>query len=384
MAKYHVNPRTNRPNICRADKQGCPLQAQGAPHFDNKEDAHKHIEKTLSEKNNITASKSKEASNKEARERFALLQKYSIPSRYERGIASAGGNYLRLKDSGVNPHDTAIVKQKIDNDIEKAIKAGELPETISGKKLSYRIETERGEINAYLDTKHNKLDMEPYITEDRPGEKIVMMDIPHKEEHKAAKEKLSQIVDSYNYKDVHENIGYNGVNFITSTVTSPEGSAYDMTDKEDRARELILNTLSKEKAPDDYVITSYENQAAKINELMDKDPQIKQAVSDIFTSRSMSNRSIEISRSITNESYGVNEDGKPEKVRDKQLQDLSDKAASLMQEGRKEHAYIANNNNKATRFQQMTSYGRAHIEKENKERFLSDLFYQHANRDMKI
>ena len=80
---------------------------------------------------------------------------------------------------------------------------------------------------------------------------------------------------------------------------------------------------------------------------------------------------------ITNESYGVNEDGKPEKVRDKQLQDLSDKAAS-MQEGRKEHAYIANNNNKATRFQQMTSYGRAHIEKENKERFLSDLFYQHG------
>ena len=80
------------------------------------------------------------------------------------------------------------------------------------------------------------------------------MDISQ-EEHKAAKEKLSQIVDSYNYKDVHENIGYNGVNFITSTVTFPEGSAYDMTDKEDRARELILNTLSKEKAPDDYVIS---------------------------------------------------------------------------------------------------------------------------------
>ena len=76
----------------------------------------------------------KEASNKEARERFALLQKYSIPSRYERGIASAGGNYLRLKDSGVNPDDTGIVKQKIDNDIEKKLlKVGNLPETISGK-----------------------------------------------------------------------------------------------------------------------------------------------------------------------------------------------------------------------------------------------------------
>ena len=232
--------------------------------------------------------------------------------------------------------------------------------------------------------------MEPYITEDRPDEKIVMMDIPHKEEYKAAKEKLSQIVDSYNYKDVHEKIGYNGVNFITSTVTSPEGSAYDMTNKEDKARELILNTLSKEKAPDNYVITSYENQAAKINELMDKDPQVKQAVSGMFTSRSMSNRSIEISRSITNESYGVNEDEVIDyddvlaKVRDKQLKDLSNKAASLMQEGRKEHARIVDNNNKVNRFQDMATYGRAHIEKENKERFLSDLFYRHANRDMKI
>lgn len=384
MARYHVNPKTNRPNVCRANKKGCPLQAQGAPHFENKEDAHEYIEKTLAEKNNITASKSKGTNKKEARERFALMQKYAIPSKYDGGTASAGGNYLRLKDSGVNPHDTAIIKQEIDSDIKKAIKAGELPAAIGGQKVSYRIEAERGEINAYLDTEHNKLDMEPYITEDRPGEKIVMMDIPHKEEHKAAKEKLSQIVDSYNYKDVHENIGYNGVNFITSTVTSPEGSAYDMTDKESRARKLILDTLAREKAADDYVITSYDHQAAKVNELMDKDPQVKQAVSDMFTSRSMSNRSIEISRSITNESYDVNEDGKPEKVRDKQLQDLSDKAASLMQEGKKEHTRIADNNNKATRFQQMTSYGRAHIEKENKERFLSDLFYRHANREMKI
>lgn len=384
MAKYHVNLKTNRPDVCRANKKECPLQAQGAPHFENKEDAHAYVEKTLAEKNNITASKSKGVNKKEARERFALMQKYAIPSKYDGGTASAGGNYLRLKDSGVNPHDTAIIKQEVDSDIKKAIKAGELPESIGGQKISYRIEAERGEINAYLDTEHNKLDMEPYITEDRPGEKVVMMDIPHKEEYKAAKEKLSQIVGSYNYKDVHENIGYHGVNFITSTVTSPEGSAYDMTDKESRARKLILDTLAREKAADDYVITSYDHQAAKVNELIDKDPQIKQAVSDMFTSRSMSNRANEISCSITNESYSVNEGGKPEKVRDKQLQELSDKATSLIQEGKKEHARIAENNNTAARFQDMATYGRAHIEKENKERFLSDLFYRHANREMKI
>ena len=30
MTKYHINPETNRVNICRADKKGCLLQAQGA------------------------------------------------------------------------------------------------------------------------------------------------------------------------------------------------------------------------------------------------------------------------------------------------------------------------------------------------------------------
>ena len=54
MAKYHVNPKTNRPNICRARFEStCPLKVQGAEHFDNKADAQKHAETLLSEKNNI-------------------------------------------------------------------------------------------------------------------------------------------------------------------------------------------------------------------------------------------------------------------------------------------------------------------------------------------
>lgn len=64
MAKYHVNPKTNRPNICRARSEStCPLKVQGAEHFDNKADAQKHAETLLSEKNNIMKSASKNSAN---------------------------------------------------------------------------------------------------------------------------------------------------------------------------------------------------------------------------------------------------------------------------------------------------------------------------------
>lgn len=66
MAKYHVNPKTNRPNICRARSEStCPLKVQGAEHFDNKDDAQKHAETLLSKKNNIMKSASKNSENNE-------------------------------------------------------------------------------------------------------------------------------------------------------------------------------------------------------------------------------------------------------------------------------------------------------------------------------
>lgn len=66
MAKYHVNPKTNRPNICRARSEStCPLKVQGAEHFDNKDDAQKHAETLLSKKNDIMKSASKNSANNE-------------------------------------------------------------------------------------------------------------------------------------------------------------------------------------------------------------------------------------------------------------------------------------------------------------------------------
>jgi len=44
--KYHISPESGRPNICRADKQECPV---GGSHFDNKADAKAYAEGKLKE-----------------------------------------------------------------------------------------------------------------------------------------------------------------------------------------------------------------------------------------------------------------------------------------------------------------------------------------------
>lgn len=50
---FHVNPATNRPNICRAGKKPCPFQ-----HFDSKEQAKAYIEENLGAQSNILTSSS--------------------------------------------------------------------------------------------------------------------------------------------------------------------------------------------------------------------------------------------------------------------------------------------------------------------------------------
>lgn len=81
---YHVNPKTNRPNICKADKKGCPLLKDGAKHFDNKDNARDYAEKSLGEKSNFMQSSSKKtpvnsasnsnSANNEDTQRLAALK----------------------------------------------------------------------------------------------------------------------------------------------------------------------------------------------------------------------------------------------------------------------------------------------------------------------
>lgn len=99
MAKYHVNPKTNRPNICRArSESACPLKAQGAEHFDNKDDAQKHAETLLSKKNNIMKSASKNNENSENTVDFEVDKEFSSAQDF---IDSKNFDYIAETVAGI-------------------------------------------------------------------------------------------------------------------------------------------------------------------------------------------------------------------------------------------------------------------------------------------
>lgn len=63
MTKYHISPESGRPNICRAEKQDCPV---GGSHFENKADAKAYAETQLKEEHGGSLGKmSKKSSTKE-------------------------------------------------------------------------------------------------------------------------------------------------------------------------------------------------------------------------------------------------------------------------------------------------------------------------------
>jgi len=63
MTKYHISPESGRPNICRAEKQDCPV---GGSHFDNKADAKAYAETQLKEEHGGSFGKlSKKSVNKD-------------------------------------------------------------------------------------------------------------------------------------------------------------------------------------------------------------------------------------------------------------------------------------------------------------------------------
>jgi len=59
MTKYHISPESGRPNICRAEKQDCPLKTDDgkpAPHFTDKGEAKAYAEGKLTEEHGETTS----------------------------------------------------------------------------------------------------------------------------------------------------------------------------------------------------------------------------------------------------------------------------------------------------------------------------------------
>lgn len=57
MANYHVNLKTGKTGVCKADPGKCPVQAtDGAAHFDNKNDAQSRAEEVLTKKSGVMKS----------------------------------------------------------------------------------------------------------------------------------------------------------------------------------------------------------------------------------------------------------------------------------------------------------------------------------------
>lgn len=114
MAKYHVNPKTNRPNICRARSEStCPLKAQGAEHFDNKDDAQKHAETLLSKKNNIMKSASKNSENSENNENGENTVDFEVDKEF-----SNAQDFIDSKNFDYIAETVAGIKVDRDKDFE--------------------------------------------------------------------------------------------------------------------------------------------------------------------------------------------------------------------------------------------------------------------------
>ena len=114
MAKYHVNPRTNRPNICRARSEStCPLKVQGAEHFDNKDDAQKHAETLLSKKNNIMKSASKNSENNENGENNENTVDFEVDKEF-----SSAQDFIDSKNFDYIAETVAGIKVDRDKDFE--------------------------------------------------------------------------------------------------------------------------------------------------------------------------------------------------------------------------------------------------------------------------
>lgn len=82
MTKYHINPETERVNICRAQNKCQFTQENGeeAPHFDNKEDAKKFIEKSNAKKYSSINSLKKPSKTKQELNTKFFIKNISSPN----------------------------------------------------------------------------------------------------------------------------------------------------------------------------------------------------------------------------------------------------------------------------------------------------------------
>lgn len=130
MTKYHINQMTGNVNICRAEKEECPLKdAEGGkvPHFDSKEDAVSFIEQDLN---------NEYGSTKTVGKGVRKLSNTKVPQNF---------NYEVLEKYYINPHDADYEyeyiygedgSERIDEDsvLLNSVDVEKIAKNIAGKK----------------------------------------------------------------------------------------------------------------------------------------------------------------------------------------------------------------------------------------------------------
>lgn len=247
MARYHVNPETNRPNICRATiRCDFAVDGQEPPHFDNKDDAKAYAEKNLTEEHGATAAVKKTVNKvsepvKTNGSLFAEIHAaYETPERKAIEGGGYGGNaWVGSKRPKTGWIGTTEIAKNVREDIKEATRAGYLPQ---GFKYSLKVDKFAGGSAIRTKIYGNADILETHDVEPR-WERLVLND-----DHKELVNRVSNLIDAYNYNDSNAQTDYFNTAFY-STVEIASASDQKLKEQESQKRKFN-NFLKSKNIPD--------------------------------------------------------------------------------------------------------------------------------------
>lgn len=259
MSRYHVNPETGRPNLCRAQTPEACLYYNSetgveAPHFESKEEARSYAEGEMNKELGETKSLSKKSVTKKS-------------DFVEPGVKRTEGymgqpGWVGNKVTGRYMPTKEIVKN-IRNDIKLAEEAGYLPK---GYKYSVR---KQGYNSINVEINGLPKDEEKFDYKIRPtgygGDSYEV--IPElKPEYKEIQEKVKAISDSYNYNESNAMVDYFDRGFYGQVVIPTDSEvAWNKAEAAERKTRTVANKLKKEGLTKEEIIKRPEFLSAREN-----------------------------------------------------------------------------------------------------------------------
>jgi len=284
MTRYHVNPESGRPNICKAKiKCDFAVDGQEPPHFNNKEEARNYAEKSMQQQYGETSrvlksgtkNPQKESPTKNLEIMNSKPSNYKEPSRIAVKDGGYGGNaWVGSKLSEDNKYvPTREIAKKIRQDLKEATVGGYLP---NGFKYSVTVDNYSG--GSFINTVVYGAGDISETHEYDPN----FYSIQLKPEYKQLSERVSNLHDAYNYDDSNSQIDYFNRGFYNRVEIATESqTSHKEYETERRKLNKLLNDKKKSLSESDlaedhdfleqennyynalenyYVSVSYENQ----------------------------------------------------------------------------------------------------------------------------